>query len=211
MYASFQGSILSGTPLVLTVSSVTAPGIIQIGQIITFSGSTGTITVVSQSSGTTGGAGAYVITNTGSVNSGATAVAMTASPGVGQAVTSTSLVDVNGFNFFAEANKVYQFEAIIFHDCSVSMTKGFAVTFAAGTGRYMIEQTATATTAPAVSADSVSASYKSVGSASGNNNYARITGTYYHTAATAVKIQAQVSTGTMTIHQASFFKWTKLS
>jgi hypothetical protein len=123
--------------------------------------------------------------------------------------------------FTAEANKTYLFEALIFHDCSVgsaaAMTKGFAVTFSAGTCNYVVEQNIISTGSLLVTSGTASATAQTQTTASSTSvlgMIAKITGTYYHTASTAVKLQAQISGGsspTLSIKGATFLKWTKLN
>lgn len=151
------------------------------------------------------------------------------------AITAGTATDITNLNFTAEANKTYLFEALIFHHAqhnnavSATLTKGFTVTFGAGTCNYTVEQNnafggnlaITTTTGAGALISATSAAMVSATTASLAQNTAivnmvtKITGTFYHTAATNVKLQAQIagSAGTNTLNIAghSFLKWTKLN
>lgn len=123
--------------------------------------------------------------------------------------------DIPALNFFAEANKLYSFEAILFHNTSAAQTKGFGLTFSGGTCQFVVEQNNSATgalsTVNYVTATATSSTVAASGAAIGM--LARITGTFIHTVATKVQVQAYLTAtaGTLTVKSYSFFKWTKLT
>jgi len=123
--------------------------------------------------------------------------------------------DITALNFFAEANKLYSFEAILFHNTSTGQTKGFGLAFSAGTCQFVVEQNTTSTgalsTVSYITASATGATVASGGTATGM--LARITGTFTHTSATKVQVQAYLTAtaGTLTVSKNSFFKWTKLN
>lgn len=145
---------------------------------------------------------------------GASGVALLSNTAIPQYTTSNSLIDLNNLNFTAEADKTYKFESIIFHDIDGAATKGWAVTFGAGTCNYVVEQNITATGALSIESKSTTASpvVSSATAGAVTGMFTRITGTYYHTVSTNVKLQANVSAGAnLAIYGSSFLKWTKLN
>jgi hypothetical protein len=166
---------------------------------------------------------------------GASGVALVSSTAANAAITAGTATDITNLNFTAEANKTYLFEALIFHHAqhnnavSATLTKGFTVTFGAGTCNYTVEQNnafggnlaITTTTGAGALISATSAAMVSATTASLAQNTAivnmvtKITGTFYHTVATNVKLQAQIagSAGTNTLNIAghSYLKWTKLN
>ena len=147
---------------------------------------------------------------------GASGVALLSSSATDQNNFLSSLTDVTNLTFYAEAGKTYKFEAFLFHDTNATTNKAFTVTFSSGTCSYIIETNTSSTGAlSSVAGFSTSAqtSAISVSGASNTNQFARISGTYYNSAATSVKIQASSSagTGTLIIRGSSFLKWTKLN
>ena len=154
---------------------------------------------------------------------GASGVALVSATAVAQSVTLATLTDITNLTFTAEANKTYYFEAWIFHDCTIAsaaaMTKTFTVQFNAGTCNFVVEQNVSSTSAMSYVA-SASTSGSTAGQAptasatSVTGMLAKITGTFYHTASTAVKLQAAITGGTsptLSIKGSTFFKWTKLN
>jgi len=196
----------------------------------------GGVTKISDNSAGGSGTGALVVTSGGAsiagnlfvqgvtmpINAvGHSGVALLSATATPQSVTNSALTDITNLTFTAEANKTYLFEALIFHDCSVAsaaaMTKGFAVTFSAGTCSYVVEQNITATSALLVSSGTASDTAQTAATASATSVpglITKITGTFYHTAAIAVKLRASITGGTsptLSLRGSSFLKWTKLN
>ena len=147
---------------------------------------------------------------------GASGVALLSASATDQNNFLATLTDVTNLTFYAEANKTYKFEAFLFHDTNATTNKAFTVQFSSGTCSYIIEtNTSSSGALSSVAGFNTSAqvSAVSVSGASNTNQFARISGTYYNTAATSVKIQAQSSagTGTLIVRGSSFLKWTKLN
>jgi hypothetical protein len=148
---------------------------------------------------------------------GASGVALLNADGTANFNTAlATATDVTNLNFTAEANKTYKFEAILFHDTNATTNKSFMMTFGAGTCSWLVEtNTSSSGALSSVAAYTTSAQSQavSVSGASNTNQFARITGTFYHTAATNVKVQAisSAGTGTLVIRGSSFLKWTKLN
>jgi hypothetical protein len=147
---------------------------------------------------------------------GASGVALLSAAATDFNTAVATATDVTNLNFTAEANKTYKFEAILFHDTNATTNKSFMATFGAGTCSWLVETNTSASGAlSSVNAYTLSAQAQavSVSGSSNANQFARITGTFYHTVATNVKIQAMSSagTGTLVIRGSSFLKWTKLN
>ena len=195
--------------------------------------SIGGVTKISDNSAGGSGTGALVVTSGGASVAGNVFVAGSVQPinaigasgvisvsgATGADFTTTTVQaggqDIPALNFYAEANKLYSFEAVLFHNTSVAQTKGFGLTFSAGTCQFVVEQNTTATgalsTVAYITATGQGATVASGGTAAGM--LARITGTFTHTAATKVQVQAYLTAtaGTLTVSGRSYFKWTKLT
>lgn len=190
-------------------------------------------TKISDSTAGSSGSGALVVTSGGAsvagnvfvqgsvqpINAIGASGVITVSGATGADFTTTTVQatgqDIPALNFYAEANKLYSFEAMLFHNTSVAQTKGFGLTFSAGTCQFVVEQNTTATgalsTVSYITATATGATVASGGTATGM--LARITGTFTHTAATKVQVQAYLTAtaGTLTVSGRSWFKWTKLT
>jgi hypothetical protein len=219
----------SGALVVAGTAGVGIGGRLNVGQFITVTDTTaggagtGALVLSGAGAGASIAGNLFVQGSAQPINAvGASGVALVSGVGSAQSVTSASLTDVTNLNFTAEANKSYFFEAWIFHDCTVAsaaaMTKTFSMVFSAGTCNYTVEQNASATgamsVASAVATASSAGALATASSTSVTGMLARIQGTYYHTAATNVKVQASISGGsspTLSIKGQTFFKWTKLN
>jgi filamentous hemagglutinin len=127
-------------------------------------------------------------------------------------VSSATPVPAGVLAFTALANQAYKFDAYVPMTPGGTMTVGFSVNFAAGTCQYTVELPTTSTSAfSAVYTSSVSNAMSSTASMTGTDlRAARITGTFYHTANTTVTINAQNSTGTLTIKTGSNLSYTRI-
>lgn len=226
---SSAGSGQSGGTTTTGALVLTGTNGIGVGGAASFGG----VTKISDNSAGGSGTGALVVTSGGASIAGNVFVAGAVQPinaigasgvisvsgATGADFTTTTVQaggqDIAALNFFAEANKLYSFEAMLFHNTSVAQTKGFGLTFAAGTCQFVVEQNTTATgalsTVNYITTTATGATVASGGTATGM--LARITGTFTHTAATKVQVQAYLTAtaGTLTVSGRSYFKWTKLT
>jgi hypothetical protein len=115
-------------------------------------------------------------------------------------------------SFLAEANKTYYFEAYIFHDASAALTKGFGVTFSAGTCVYYCDQQiiVSGVDTRGVSSVSGTALTATTAAAAGGPLIAKVYGTFVATTSVPVTVQMQTSTGTLTVRGHSYLRWTRL-
>lgn len=185
-------------------------------------------------------AGQLFVQGTGAVNQpinavGAQGVALVSATAANVTITAASATDITNLTFTTEANKTYLFEAWIYHHAShnqvaaSTLTKGFTVNFTAGVCNYTVEQNnafggnlalqqLSATGTPASMASGTMSSQTTASLAQNTaivNMVTKITGTFYHTAAVTVKLQAQISgsaaINTLFIAGHSYLKWTKLN
>ena len=209
----------------------------------------GQVTLNIATEATTAGAGALVLSGSGATKAGiyvagnivaggstqpinavgAAGIALVSATATDQTIacsTTTTLTDVTGLNFNAEAGKSYYFEAFIMHDLSgaassaTSATQYFVPASASsGTINYMNEQTltqaSTATSVAGFTGNNVAAS-GAIASFPQTSLMTRITGTYYNSGSAQkffIKANAVTNTGTvnLVIRGASFLKWTKLN
>ena len=211
--------VLGGTSGLGVGGAATIGGQVKINDNTAGSSGSGALVVVSGGASIAGNL--FVQGVTMPINAvGHSGVALVSATATAQSITSATLADITNLTFTAEANKTYFFEGWIFHDISTTpasaMIKGFAVTFSAGTCSYVVEQNVAATGAFLVSSGTASATAQTQTTASATSItglLTKVSGTYYHTASTAVKLQAQITGGTPTlsIRGSSFFKWTKLN
>lgn len=116
--------------------------------------------------------------------------------------TSSSFGNVTGLSFTALANQIYKFDALlpITHSASATNTHSFAMNFGAGTCRYLVEQQAGPASAFTANTATTSDSTNStVTTSSTDPKFARISGTYTHTANTTVSVSFATSAGTLTV------------
>jgi hypothetical protein len=127
-------------------------------------------------------------------------------------VSSATPVAVGVLTFTALANQAYKFNAYVPTIPDGSMTAGFSVNFAAGTCQYTVEsQATTATSAWSVYTANTSNAMSLTQAWTGVTPHGvRITGTFFHTANTAVTINAQNNSGTMTIKSGSNLSYTRI-
>jgi hypothetical protein len=169
---------------------------------------------------------------------GASGVALLSASNTPQAAITNTTADLTNLTFTPEANKTYWFEAFVPY--SVVQTSGVAAVMtpefsvvatqigAGGTGTLRFETTmivadiseTNSTTAPVTHGLDGSGVFQGAQTASTatattiNNLWAKITGTYYHTAVSTVKIQGRITSGathSMTVLGSAFLKWTKLN
>lgn len=127
-------------------------------------------------------------------------------------ISSATPVPAGVLTFTALANQAYKFNAYIPTIPDGSMTAGFSVNFGAGTCQYTVEsQTTTATSVWGVYTANTSNAMSLTQNWSGATPHGvRVTGTFYHTANTAVTINAQNNSGTMTIKSGSNLSYTRI-
>jgi hypothetical protein len=127
-------------------------------------------------------------------------------------VASATPVPVGVLTFTALANQAYKFDAMMYLVPDGSMTTSFGVNFSAGACQYTTESQTTATSAfSSVYTSNVSNAMSSTQNMVGTTLRAsRITGTFYHTANTVVTINAQASTGTLTVKSGSNLSYTRI-
>jgi len=127
-------------------------------------------------------------------------------------ISSATPVPVGVLTFTALANQAYKFNAYVPTIPDGSMTAGFSVNFAAGACQYTVEsQTTSATSAWGVYTSNTSNAMSLTQSWTGATTHGvRVTGTFYHSANTAVTINAQNNTGTMTIKSGSNLSYTRI-
>ena len=127
-------------------------------------------------------------------------------------VASATPVPVGVLTFTALANQVYKFNAMLFVVPDGSMTTAFGTNFSAGTCQYTVEAPTTATSAfSSVYTSNVSNAMSTTQAMTGTTlRSARITGTFTHTANTVVTINAQNSTGTLTVKSGSNLSYTRI-
>ena len=115
--------------------------------------------------------------------------------------TSSSFSTVTGLSFTALANQMYKFDVLmpIAHSASATNTHSFAMNFSAGTCNYLVEQQAGPASAFTANAATTSDSTNStVTTSSTSTKFARISGTFTHTANTTVSVRFATSAGTLT-------------
>lgn len=127
-------------------------------------------------------------------------------------VTSATPVSAGVLTFTALANQAYKFNTMMFMVPDGSMTTAFGVNFSAGTCQYTVEAPTSATsTFSSVYTSNVSNAMSSTQNMVGTTlRSVRVTGTFYHTANTAVTINAQTSTGILTIKSGSNLSYTRI-
>ena len=127
-------------------------------------------------------------------------------------ISSATPVPVGVLTFTALANQAYKFNAYMPTIPDGSMTAGFSVNFDAGTCQYTVEsQTTTATSVWGVYTANTSNAMSLTQNWSGATPHGvRVTGTFFHTANTAVTINAQNNSGTMTIKSGSNLSYTRI-
>lgn len=169
---------------------------------------------------------------------GSSGVALLSATNSPQAAITNTTADLTNLTFTPEANKTYWFEAFVPYSVvqtsgvSAVMTPEFSVVAtqigAGGTGTLRFETTmivadiseTNSTTAAVTHGLDGSGVFQGAQTASTatattiNNLWAKITGTYYHTAVSTVKIQGRITSGathSMTVLGSAFLKWTKLN
>lgn len=127
-------------------------------------------------------------------------------------VSSATPVNVGVLTFTALANQVYKFNAMLYLVPDGSMTTAFGTNFSAGTCQFTVEAPTTATSAfSSVYTSNVSNAMSSTQNMTGTTlRSARITGTFTHTANTVVTINAQNSTGVLTVKSGSNLSYTRI-
>ena len=169
---------------------------------------------------------------------GSSGVALLSATNTPQAAITNTTADLTNLTFTPEANKTYWFEAFVPY--SVVQTSGSAAVMtpefsvvatqigAGGTGTLRFETTqivadisetnsTTAAVTHGLDSSGVFQGAQTASTASAttiNNLWAKITGTYYHTAVSTVKIQGRITSGathSMTVLGSAFLKWTKLN
>lgn len=169
---------------------------------------------------------------------GSSGVALLSSTNAPQAAITNTTADLTNLTFTPEANKTYWFEAFVPY--SVVQTSGVAAVMTpefsvvatqigvGGTGTLRFATTqivadiseTNSTTAAVTHGLDGSGVFQGAQTASTatattiNNLWAKITGTYYHTAVSTVKIQGRITSGathSMTVLGSAFLKWTKLN
>jgi hypothetical protein len=217
------GAVSAGAAGVSATGNVTGGNVLSNGLISATANITGANVVATQNVYTTGNVLANVVSATANIT-GANINITGNSYGTGigvenivwqstdATVSSVTPVPVGILTFNALANQAYKFDAYIPVTPSGSMTTGFSVNFAAGTCQYTVESpTASNSAFSAVYTSSVSNAMSSTASMTGTDLRAvRITGTFYHTGNTTVTINAQNSTGTLTIKTGSNLSYTRI-
>jgi len=117
--------------------------------------------------------------------------------------TNSSLADITGLEFIAEAGVRYQFNAYIpfTHSAATTNTHTFSVAFSQGTCYYTIEQQAGPAAAPVVNTLSTSNATTSIVTTSSTDiKMCRITGTYFNASAGRERVAMRFATsaGTLT-------------
>ena len=127
-------------------------------------------------------------------------------------VASATPVPIGVLTFTALANQVYKFNTLMFMVPDGSMTTAFGVNFSAGTCQYTVEAPTTATSAfSSVYTSNVSNAMSSTQNMVGTTlRSVRITGTFTHTANTAVTVNGQASTGILTVKSGSNLSYTRI-
>ena len=169
---------------------------------------------------------------------GSSGVALLSATNTPQAAITNTTADITNLTFTPEANKTYWFEAFVPYSVvqtsggAAVMTPEFSVVAtqigAGGTGTLRFETTqivadisetnsTTAAVTHGLDSSGVFQGAQTASTASAttiNNLWAKITGTYYHTAVSTVKLQGRITSGathSMTILGSAFLKWTKLN
>lgn len=217
------GAVSAGAAGISATGNITGGNLLSNGLISATANITGANVVATQNVYTTGNVLANVVSATANIT-GANINITGNSYGTGigvenivwqstdATVSSVTPVPAGVLTFNALANQAYKFDAYIPVTPSGSMTTGFSVNFAAGTCQYTVESpTASNSAFTAVYTSSVSNAMSSTASMTGTDLRAvRITGTFYHTGNTTVTINAQNSTGTLTIKTGSNLSYTRI-
>jgi hypothetical protein len=127
-------------------------------------------------------------------------------------VASATPVPIGVLTFTALANQAYKFNAYMPVVPDGSMTTAFGVNFSAGTCQFTVEAPTSATsTFSSVYTSNVSNAMSSTQNMVGTTlRSVRVTGTFFHTANTAVTINGQASTGILTIKSGSNLSYTRI-
>jgi hypothetical protein len=126
-------------------------------------------------------------------------------------VTTPAMANIGVLTFTALANQVYKFNAFMPVIPDGSMTTAFSVNFASGTCQYVVEGQTTATSAFGTSSSNTSDSSGGTQAMTGATlRTVRVTGTFTHTANTAVTIRGQTSTGNLTVKSGSNLSYTRI-
>lgn len=214
------GSTTSGALVIAGSAGIGVGGRINAGGIVTLesatAGGVGTGALVLNNGGASVTGNVYVQGAVQPINAvGASGVVPVSAAGTAYTTTTVQAggQDIAVLNFNAEANKMYYFEAYLLHDTSTTNTKGFGISAAAGTLKYVVEQNTSATGALSTVAYLTTGGATVAASGAATGMLCKITGTFQHTAATKVQVQAYLTAtaGTLTVHASSFFKWTKLN
>jgi hypothetical protein len=217
-----SGALSAGAAGIVAVGNITGGNLVSQGIITSTGNVTATDyfgTTVSVSGNITGG---NAIITTGISATNVTVSGLLSGAGIGAPnfatlsadapISSATPANIGTLTFTAVANNRYNFEAYIDLVPDGSMTVAPAVNFSAGTCNYTTETQTTATSAWSVAtkttSDDVTTTYSMTGA---TPRTLRISGTYFHTATTAVTMRLQNSTGTITAKAGSFLRYTRVA
>lgn len=214
------GTTTTGALVLAGTNGLGVGGVANFGGVVTAesstAGGTGTGALVVNNGGASIAGNLYIQGSTQPINAvGASGVVPVSAAGT--AFTTTTVQaggqDISACNFYAEANKLYSFEAWILHDTSTTNTKGFGMSASAGTLKYVVEQNTSATGALSTVNYLTSGGGTVAAAGAATGMLCKITGTFSHTVATKVQLQAYLTAtaGTLTVHASSYLKWTKLT
>jgi hypothetical protein len=121
------------------------------------------------------------------------------------------MANIGVLTFTALANQVYKFNAFMPVVPDGTMTTAFSINFPSGTCQYVVEGQTTATSAFGISSSNTSDSSGGTQAMTGTTlRTVRVTGTFTHTANTAVTIRGQASTGNLTVKSGSNLSYTRI-
>lgn len=127
------------------------------------------------------------------------------------AIGSPTMANVGVLTFTALENQAYKFEAYMPIQPEGSTTTAFAVLFNNGACNYTLETQTTSTATWATATSNTSDSTGTTQNMTGTDlRTVRITGTFFHTANTAVSIRAQTSAANLIVKTGSHLTYTRI-
>lgn len=126
--------------------------------------------------------------------------------------TGTAYTTVSSLSFNALANRFYEIDAFLPHSHSTAATNtyGYALSFSAGTAKYIVEIQPASATAFSVSYSTISdGSFEPTGvaTASLNQRLATIRGNFFHTSNVPVCVRAKTSAGTLITSASAYISY----
>jgi hypothetical protein len=126
-------------------------------------------------------------------------------------IESATMANVGVLTFTALENQAYKFDAYLPIEPEGSTTTQFAVLFDNGSCNYLVETQTTPTSTWAVASSTVSDSTGTSQNMTGTSmRTVRITGTFAHTANTAVSIRAQTSAANLVVKNGAHLSYTRI-